>query len=235
VVVSVPGGQPLVLADSLNPVGNPMNQTINTTVPVQTGTIGVDIDRYKIDSALTGVDSSVSVVFSAGSDKWWLSAFVIAADLAQHADLDLDGVPDSSDNCVAVPNPSQLDYDRDLWGAACDCNDSDATVHPEAADVCNGTDDNCDGLVDAGCCTILIPGDLDLSGHITTTDIIRLVSFLYRSGHAPMPCLANGDVNCDGKVSPEDAVYEVTYVFKGGPAPCDICADSPIACTPSKR
>ena len=31
-----------------------------------------------------------------------------------------------------------------------DCNDSNAAVHPGASEVCNGLDDDCDGVVDEG-------------------------------------------------------------------------------------
>ncbi len=82
-------------------------------------------------------------------------------------DTDGDGVPDSTDNCPTISNPSQSDIDSDGIGDACDsctdvdkdtycaevndCNDSAATVHPGALDaVCNGIDDDCDGLVDEG-------------------------------------------------------------------------------------
>ncbi|MGH2898448.1 MAG: hypothetical protein ACRDMZ_07225, partial [Solirubrobacteraceae bacterium] len=38
-------------------------------------------------------------------------------------DADSDGVPDASDNCVAIANPSQIDTDHDLQGDACDADD----------------------------------------------------------------------------------------------------------------
>jgi hypothetical protein len=35
-------------------------------------------------------------------------------------DADADGIPDGSDDCVAVPNPDQADYDANGAGDACD-------------------------------------------------------------------------------------------------------------------
>jgi hypothetical protein len=54
-----------------------MNHTINTTSPVQTDVIGVDIDRFSIDASLTASDTDIDVTYSAGTDKWWLGVQVV--------------------------------------------------------------------------------------------------------------------------------------------------------------
>ncbi len=79
-------------------------------------------------------------------------------------DQDADGIPDADDNCSDVPNPDQLDTDRDEDGDACDEDDDDDLLS-DAEEERRGTDrlvrdtdgdgaidgaDNCPLLVNAG-------------------------------------------------------------------------------------
>ncbi len=58
----------------------------------------------------------------------FLGFFVAASPgFAQISDLDLDGVPDATDNCLVVPNADQTDTDGDGIGNACDLTPADAT------------------------------------------------------------------------------------------------------------
>ncbi len=85
-------------------------------------------------------------------------------------DADGDAVPNDQDNCpLSVDaedcgyNPDQADFDLDSRGDACDpdidgdgvingqdCEPFDPVVFPGALELCDGKDNNCDGLVDQG-------------------------------------------------------------------------------------
>jgi hypothetical protein len=82
--------------------------------------------------------------------------------IAFSVDADMDGVHLFDDNCPFIHNPDQANLDGDAWGDACDpdadndgflgavddCDDLDASVHPGAAEICDGKDNNCVNGVD---------------------------------------------------------------------------------------
>lgn len=76
-------------------------------------------------------------------------------------------------------------------------------------------------------CSVALTGDANESGEITSADIIWMVTYIFKNGANPLPCVATGDVNCDAVVTASDIIHMVNHVFKGGASPCDVCTLSP--------
>ena len=54
-----------------------------------------------------------------------------------------------------------------------DCDDTDDAIYPGAVEVCgDGTDNNCDGLAEEGCCSDA--GDIDGDGDVDVGDLLLL-------------------------------------------------------------
>ena len=81
--------------------------------------------------------------------------------------------------------------------------------------------------IPSGGCLVLITGDVNVSGAVTSADIIVMVNHVFKGGPAPLPCAAAGDANCTGNLTSSDIITLVNFVFKGGPAPCDVCTIIP--------
>jgi hypothetical protein len=76
-------------------------------------------------------------------------------------------------------------------------------------------------------CPIMMTGDANENGSITSADIIHMVNFVFKGGTPPGPCEAAGDVNCSGTCTSADIISMVNFVFKGGTPPCDACTTDP--------
>lgn len=133
-------------------------------------------------------------------------------------DEDGDGVPDLLDVCAGTPPSAGVgpdgcaicsvdpDDDEDGFPASADCDDLDAAVNPDAPEVCNDTDDDCDGAIDEGfdtdgdgfldadaCGTLPGPVDCDDTNAAIHPDALEL------PGNAV-------DENCDGSLGNCDPV-----------------------------
>jgi len=65
---------------------------------------------------------------------------------------------------------------------------------------------------------IFYRGDANQDGELSVSDIVCLISYLFKGGMPPNP-FASGDCNCDGQVTVSDVIYLINYLFKGGPPP----------------
>lgn len=170
-------------------------------------------------------------------------------------DDDNDGVHDQLDNCPLDANPDQSDVDDDGLGDVCDPdadddgfdNDEDCAwlnplIFPGAEEICNGFDDNCNGLVDEGYPDLdddlvadCLDSDDDGDQDPDDTDCAPLDPDVFNG--APETC--NGlDDNCDG-VKDEGcppvnlALHQVQAVVAGkaGQVKASVVLGRPVART----
>ena len=64
---------------------------------------------------------------------------------------------------LACAQEYDLDVDRDGFGQSIDCDDQNPDIHPGAAEICDGVDNNCDGTLDDDVRTWFL--DLDGDGY----------------------------------------------------------------------
>lgn len=63
-----------------------------------------------------------------------------------------------------------------------------------------------------------LPGDANFSQAVNLGDVVYLVSYVFKSGPAPVP-LDAGDNNCDYRINVGDAVHLINYIFRHGEPP----------------
>ncbi len=130
--------------------------------------VDADNDSYG-DASATGVSScspiSGSVTNNTDCNDANASINPGATEVCNGIDDDCDGLTDDADPSITGQSTWYADVDGDTYGNAAsstlactqpvgyvfdnsDCNDGNAAVNPDATEICNGIDDNCNGDVD---------------------------------------------------------------------------------------
>ncbi|MBD3297258.1 MAG: hypothetical protein GF341_01270 [candidate division Zixibacteria bacterium] len=148
-----------------------------------------------------------------------------------YEDGDSDGFGNASVMLTQCDQPSGFVTDNT------DCDDTDPDVHPGAAEVCNGLDDNCDGSIDEGgiCCSCPFQADFNADSFLDAVDLNALIDALFFNGPDPQDpnCpTTRGDFNNDGVSDATDLNALIDALFFNGPDPCDPCNPVQASCSP---
>ena len=179
------------------------------------------------------------------------------ADTDGDADADVDGDADADedtaidgDSGLGDSGSAPIDGDGDGFDSDVDCDDGDAAIHPDAVEVCDLIDNDCDGLVDdeddtldtSTATTWYEDDDADGFGDLMESSVSCVAPEgavaedpagfdcddrdpAYHPGASEDDCTDPEDYNCDGSVAYADADDD------GWPA-CEDCNDADAAIHP---
>ncbi len=116
------------------------------------------------------------------------------------------GPPDDSIEESEACEDSDGDWHRASYCGGLDCNDGNKSIHPDASELCNNIDDNCNGLIDEGCPTTYKDWNIINGNWEQESARVFPTSYGY-GGHALI-------INKTGKV--EDALISAKATIRSG-------------------
>ncbi len=154
---------------------NDTNAWIHPSMPESLDGIDNDCDQ-SIDEDFEGLDTDQDNLLDLNEfNIWQTDPF--------DNDTDDDGLDDGYEINVTLTNPliPDLDEDEDGFRWFEDCDDNDSTVHPDAAEIWDGYDQNCNNLIDelvnrAGQISV-IPTEIEIKLN-ATSESLYLQSFV---------------------------------------------------------
>jgi len=207
------------------------------------GRFAPDLDRWVLTTLTDGTGSNVpsarqyhTAIFTGASDHRFVvwggtpntatGGLYCAACLAVvwFGDADGDGYGDPLVTQVSCTQPAGY------VALGTDCNDANPAIHPGAAEICNGLDDDCNAVVDDGGNALCADGDdctVDLCNGAGGCAATSLTANLDATGFSAarvdgrdLVILADAWNSCPG-----DLAYNAAANFDQGAAPPDSCVD----------
>ena len=139
----------------------------------------IKINNYKVNNYTIIDDNNLSVlidpsmsggyikIFSGNCSATSLDSIHVLFSVILYVDNDADGFGNKLDSIVSYVS-NVLGYVSD----DSDCDDTNANINPNANEICNGLDDNCDSQIDEGLISTTYYVDADGDGYGSTTSLM---------------------------------------------------------------
>lgn len=145
-----------------------VNQAVDVTASISPNDPDIEQDFFWYTNAVEAALEVNPFTFlgSDAPDTYTITAIVRQGEVLGSASIRIE--------VVEATEPA--DQDGDGYAADVDCDDSNSTVYPGAVDVCNGIDDDCDGVADEDCGPITVDeleaGDLVINEIMFNPDTV---------------------------------------------------------------